>query len=80
MCPVANEINDSIQHDLVRKIGLKKTQNNLKKVGNSAPAQSNFNIQSVNCLKSRTLQEHPILSSSYSTLNLSILSSVRLVL
>jgi hypothetical protein len=80
MCPVANEINDNIRHDIVRKIGLKKSQNNLKKVGNSAPAESTFYTQSVNCLLSRTLPEHPILSPSYSTLNLSILSSVRLVL
>ena len=80
MCPVANEINDNIRHDLVRKIGLKKTQNNLKKGGNTAPAPSTFNIQSVHCLQLRTSQEHPILSSSYSALNLSILSSVRLIL
>ena len=80
MCPAVYDFDDNIRHDLVRKVGVKKTQNNLKKGGKTTPAQSPYNIQFVYCLQSRTIQELPILSSSHSVLNLSILSSIRLIL
>jgi hypothetical protein len=74
------DLEDNIRHDLVRKIGVKKSQNNLKQGGKTTPTQSPCNFQFVSCLQSRTVQELPILSSSHFVLNLSILSSVRLIL
>ncbi len=80
MCPAVYDLDDNIRHDLVRKIGVKKAQNNLKQGGKTTPTQSTCNFQFVSCLQSRTVQELPILSSSHFVLNLSILSSVRLIL
>jgi hypothetical protein len=80
MCPAVYDLDDNIRHDLVRKIGVKKAQNNLKQGGKTTATQSPCNVQFGSFLQTRTIQELPILSSSHSILNLSILSSVRLIL
>ena len=80
MCPTVHEFADDVRHDMLHKVGVKKTQNNFKKGGNTTPAQSLYNTKSFYCIQSRTPQKILILSSSYSTLDPSILSSVRLIL
>jgi len=80
MCPAVHDFDDNIRYDLVRKIGVKKTQNNLKKGDNPTFLQLANNSQTTFLISTRTAQELPAFSSSYSTLNLSILSTVRLIL
>jgi hypothetical protein len=80
MCPVAHDFDENIRHDLVRKVGVKKAQNNLKKGSNPTFFQLSNTIKTTFLICSRTKQELPIFLSSHPTLNLSILSTVRLIL
>ena len=80
MCPAANDLDDNFRHDVIRKVGVRKTQSNPKKDIDSKHLQLSYNPQTTSLLFLRTTQELPILLSSQSTLNPSILASVRLLL
>jgi hypothetical protein len=80
MCPVVEDFGDNLRYDLVRKIGARKSQNNLKKFASPTFKQLPANIQTVCLSFSGNAREHLFFLSSYSFLNLSILSTVRLIL
>ena len=80
MCPSVHELGGNIRHDVALKVGSKTLQKDFKKGFNfsfsklSNDTQTGFFVQSMNT------RELPIFSSSPSTLNLSILSTIRLIL
>jgi len=80
MCPAVHDFDDNIRYDLVRKVGVKKTQYTLKKGGNPTLLQLTTNSQTAFLISARSAQELLFFSSSYSTLNLTILSNIRLIL
>ena len=54
MCPAVHDFDDNIRYDLVRKVGVKKTQNNLKKGGNLTFLQLTNNCQTTFLISTRT--------------------------
>ena len=80
MCPAAHDLDDNIRNDVIRKVGARKTQSNPKKDVNPKDLQLSNNVQTPPLFFLRTTHELPILLLSQSTLNLSLLSSVRLIL
>jgi hypothetical protein len=81
MCPTVHQFGDNVNHDVIFKGPAKIIQKNSQKDGNTTPSQLPYIIQTVFYhLQSRTAQDFPALLSSHSTLNLSIVSSVRLIL
>ena len=80
MCPAIHELDNNIRHDVVLKVEAKILQKDFKKGFNDTFSKLSNNIQTGIFSQSRTAQELPIFSSSHSTLNLSILSTTRLIL
>ena len=81
MCPTVHEFGDNVNHDVILKGPGKTLQKNSQKDGNTNPSRLPYTTQTVLYhLQSRTAQDCPALLSSHSTLNLAILSSVRLIL
>jgi len=80
ICPSVHELGDNIRHDVALKVGAKRLQINFKNGFNFTFSKLSTNTQSGVFIQSRTAQELPIFSSSHSTLNLSFLSTIRLIL
>lgn len=80
LCPVVQDFDDNLRYDLVRKIGTRKTQNNFKKFTSPTPLQLPNHTQPACPFHSGKVRELLFYPSSYSSSNLSILSTVRLIL
>ena len=80
MCPAVHELSDNIRHDVALKVEAKILQKDLKKGFNDTFSKLSNNTQTGFFSQMRTVQELPIFSSAHSTLNLSILSTIRLIL
>jgi len=80
ICPSIHELGNNIRHDVALKVEAKILQKNFEKGFSFTPLKLFNNTQAGVFVQSKTVQELPIFSSSNSTLNLSILSTIRLVL
>ena len=80
MCPSVQALGDNIRHDFVYKVGTKTLQKDFKSGFNVTPLHLSNNNQNdifVQCKDAQKLLTFP---PPHSTLNLSILSTVRLIL
>ena len=75
-----HELGDNSRYDVSLKAGARILGKNLKKCFNFTSSKLFHNTQTGVFIQLTTAQELPNFSSSYSTLNLSILSTVRLIL
>ena len=80
MCPAVHELGDNIRHDVVLKAEAKILQKNFKKGFSFTPFKLFNNTQIGVFAQSKAAQKLPIFSPLYFTLNLSILSTIRLIL
>ena len=80
MCPSVHELGDNIRHDFVYKVGTKTLQKDFKSGLNVTPSHLSNNAQNDSFVQLKDAQKHLFFSPLHSTLNLSILSTVRLVL
>jgi hypothetical protein len=80
MCPVVHDFDDNLRYDLVRKIKTRKTPNNFKKSASPPLLSLPGNTQTAYQFCSVKVQERLFFPSPYSSPNLSILSTVRLLL
>ena len=80
ICPAVHELGDNIKHDVALKVEAKKLQKDFKNSFNITPLKLSNNSQGRIFVQSMTAQEWTIFSTVYSTLNLSILSTIRLIL
>ena len=80
MCPSIHELGDNIDHDAVLKVRAKTLRKNLTNGFSFTPFKlSNYSL--VDDYDRVTAKQYfPIFSSSNPTLNLSILSTIRLIL
>lgn len=80
MCPSVHELGDSIRHDVVYKAGTKTIQKDFKNHLSPAPLHvSNHNRNDI-FVQSGDSQKLFFCLSLHPTLNLTIISSVRLIL
>ncbi len=80
MCPAIHELDNNIRHDVALKVEAKIQQKNFQKGFNLIPLKIFHSTQTGFFVQSKTRQELPIFPPSQSTLNLSILSTIRLIL
>jgi hypothetical protein len=81
MCPSIHELGDNIDHDAVFKVRAKTLRKNSTNGFSFTPFKlSNNNSLAVDYDQFTTKQYFSIFSSSNPTLNLSILSTIRLIL
>lgn len=81
MCPTVHEFGGNVNHVVIFKGPAKTIPKNSQKDGTTTPTQFSYTIQTAFYhLQSKTAHDFVTLPSSHSTLNLSILSSVRLIL
>jgi hypothetical protein len=80
MCPVVQDFDDNLRCDLVCKIGKRKTQNNLKKFASPTPLKLPNHSQPACLFYSGKARELLFYSSSCPAPNLSMLSTVKLIL
>ena len=80
MCPAVHNLGDNIKHDLFPKVEAEKLQNDFKKGFNVTFSKLSNNTQPGFFTQSRTAQELSNLTSSHFNLNLSTLSTTRLIL
>lgn len=80
MCPSAQALGDNIRHDVVPKVGSKMIQKDFRSALNVNPLHLSSNTQADIFIQSKDAQKILTFSPPHSTLNLSILSTVRLIL
>lgn len=80
MCPAVHSFGDNVRHDVVLKGAAKTIQKHIPKGGPATTAPLSCTLHTAFCLPSVTAQKLFIFPSSHADLNLSILSSVRLIL
>ena len=80
MCPSVHQLWDIIRHDVTFKIGFQTQQKNLKKNFNSSHFKFSFSTQPTDCDYLKKVFFIETTPSSPLTLNLSFLSTVRLIL
>jgi len=79
-CPSIHELGDNIDHDAVFKVSAKTLRKNLTNGFSFTPFRLSNNSLAVDYDQFTTKQYFPIFSSSNPILNLSILSTIRLIL
>ena len=80
MCPSVHELGDNIRHDFIYKVGTKTLQKNFKGGVNVTPLHLSNNTQNDSFVQLKDAQKLLTFSPPHSTLNLSILSTIRLIL
>lgn len=80
MCPSIHELGDNIDHDAVFKVRAKTLRKNLTNGFSFTPFKLSNNIITASFDQFKTKLNIHIFSSSNPTLNLSILSTIRLIL
>jgi len=80
MCPAVHELGDNIKHYVALKLKAKILQKDFKNSFNITPLKLSNNSQGGIFVQPMTAQGWTIFSSLHSTLNLSILSTIRLIL
>ena len=80
MCPSAHALSDNIRLDFVYKVVKKTLQKDFKSGLNVTPLHLSNNTQNDVFVQYKDVEKLLIFSSSNPTLNLSILSTVRLIL
>ena len=80
MCPSVHELGDNIRHDFVYKVGTKTLQKDFRSGLNVTTLHLPNNTRNDIFGQSKDTQKLFFFSPPYSTLNLSILSTLRLIL
>ena len=80
MCPSVHELGDNIRHDIVYKVGTKTLQKDSKSGLNVYNLHLSTNAQNDSFIQYKDAQKHLFFSPPHTNLNLSILSTVRLIL
>jgi len=80
MCPSAHQQSDAIRHDFTPQVGKLLPHKPFKKGFNPNPDTLYNTLQHDDCAQLKTLEECTCSPSFLSTLNLSILSTVKLIL
>ena len=80
MCPAVHQLGDIVRHDLTLKIGDQVQQNNFKKNFNGNPFNFSNSVQTADFAYIKTVCVVQPAPSSYTALDLSSLSTVRLIL
>ena len=80
LCPSVHKLDDNIRHDVALKVETKILQKDFTNSFNLNPLKLSNNSQGGILVHSMTAQEWTIFSTVHSTLNLSILSTIRLIL
>ena len=80
MCPSVQALGDNIRYDVVPKVGAQILQKDFKSGLNVTTLHLSNNAQNDSFVQLKDAQKHLFFSPPHSTLNLSILSTVRLIL
>jgi hypothetical protein len=80
MCPSVQALGDNIRHDFVYKVGTKILKKDFRSGLNVTPLHLSNNTRNDSFVQLKDAQKHLFFSPPNSTLNLSILSTVRLIL
>jgi hypothetical protein len=80
ICPSIHELGDNIDHDAVLKVRAQTSRNNLTNGFSFTPFKLSNNSITASFDRFKTKLNIHIFSSSNPTLNLSILSTIRLIL
>ena len=80
MCPSVHQLGDIIRHDVTLKIGAQVQHNNFKKNFNSNPFNFSKNTQAADFDYLQTVYDSKLTPALLPALDLSALSTVRLIL
>ena len=80
MCPSVHQLSDIVRHDITPQFGKQLPHKTFKKGFNLTPFKFHNHTKTQDFIQCKTLEEIKLSPSLLSTVNLSILSTVKLIL